>query len=151
MGAKNQISHPSSVQFSHSVLSDSATPWTVACQASLSITNSWSLLKLMSIKSVMPSNHLILCLPFLLLPLILPTIGVFSNESVIYIRWLRFGAQFQLFSSSNEYSELISFRVYWFDLLEVQGSLKSLLQHHSSKASFFGAQFSLWTNSHIHT
>ena len=109
-------------------------PRTAACQASLSITNSWSLLKLMSIKSVMPSNHLILCRP-LLLPLIFPSIKVFSSESVLRIRWPKCWSFSFSMSPSNEYSGLISFRIDWFDLLAVQGTLKSLLQHHSSKAS----------------
>ena len=112
-----------------------ATPWTAACQASLSITNSWSLLKLISIKSVMPSNHLILCRPFLLLPSIFPSIKVFSSESVLCIRWPRYWSFNFNISPSNEYSQLISFRIDWFDLLAVQGPLKNLLQHHSSKAS----------------
>ena len=127
-----------------------ATPWTVACQVSLTITNSWSLLKLMSIKLVMPSNHLILCLP-LLLPSIFPSIRVFSNESVLHIRWPKYCSFSFSISLSNEYSGLISYRMDWLDLLPVQGSLKSLLQHHSSKASIFGAQLSLLSNSHIHT
>ena len=111
------------------------TPWTAARQASLSITNSQSLLKLMSIESVIPSNHLILCHPFLLPPSIFPSIRVFSNESVLRIRWLKYwGFSFSI-SPSNEHSGLISFRVDWLDLLAVQGTLKSLLQHHSSKAS----------------
>ena len=110
------------------------TPWTVACQASLSITSSWNLLKLMSIESVMPSNHLILCCPLLLLS-ILPSIRVFSNESVLCIRWPKYGNFSFSISSSNEYSGLISFRMDWFDLLAIQGTLKSLLQYHSSKAS----------------
>ena len=123
-----------SVQFSRSVVSDSVTPWTAACQASLSITNSWSLLKLMSIKSVMPSNHLILCHP-LLLPLpMLPSIRVFSNESVLRIRCPKYWSFSFNISPSSEYSGLISFRMDWLDLLVVQGTLKSL-QHHSSKAS----------------
>ena len=109
------------------------TSWTTTCQASLSITNSWSLLKLMSIKSVMPSNHLILCHP--LLPSIFPSIKVFSNESVLRIRWPKYwGFSFSI-SPSNEYSGLVSFRIDWFDLTAVQGTLKVLLQHHSSKAS----------------
>ena len=111
------------------------TPWTVACQASLSITNSWSLLKLMSIESVMPSNHLILCHPLLLLPSIFPSIRVFSNESVLCIRWPKYWSFSFSISPSNEYSGLISFRMNWLDLLAVQGTLKSLLPHHSSKAS----------------
>ena len=109
--------------------------WTAACQASLSITNSWSLHKLMSIKSVMPSNHLILCCPLLLLPLIFPSIRVFSNESVLCIRWPKYWNFSFSVSPSNEYSGLISFRIDWFDLLAVRGTLKGLLQHHSSKAS----------------
>ena len=111
------------------------TPWTAACQASLSITNSRSLLKLMNTESVMPSNHLILCHPLLFLPSILPSIRVFSNESVICIRWPKYRNFSFSISPSNEYSGLISFRIYWFDLLADQGTLKSLLQHHSSKAS----------------
>ena len=110
------------------------TPWTAAHQASLSITNSWSLLKLMSIESVMPSNHLILCHPLLLLPSIFSSIRVFSNESVLCIRWPKYWCFSLSISPSNEYSELISLRIYWFDLLAAQGILKSL-QHHSSKAS----------------
>ena len=124
-----------SVQFTHSVMSDSVTSWTAAHQASLSITNSWSLLKLMSIESVMPSNHLILCHPILLLPSILPSIRVFCNESVLRISWPKYGSFHFTISSSNEYSRLISFRTDWFDILAVQGALKSLVQHHSSKAS----------------
>ena len=112
-----------------------ATLWTVARQASLSITNSWSLLKLMSIKSVMPSNHFILCHPLLLLPSIFPSIRVFSNESVLCIRWPEYWSFSFSISPSNEYSGLISFRMDWLDLLAIQGTLKSLLQHHSSKAS----------------
>ena len=110
-------------------------PWTAACQASQSITNSWSLLKLMSIKSVMPSNHLILCHPLLLLPSIFPSIRLFSKESVLYNRWPKYWSFSFSISLSNEYSGLISFRMDWLDLLAVQGTLKSLLQHHSSKAS----------------
>ena len=121
----------------------------VAHQASLSITNSQSSLKLMSIESVMPSNHLILCHP-LLLPSIFPSIRVFSSESVFRIRWPKYwGFSFSI-SPSNEYSELISFRIDWFDLLAVQGTLKSLLQHHSSKASILRCSASLWSNFHIH-
>ena len=135
-----------SVQFSRSFVSDSATPGIAAHQASLSITNSQSLLKFISIESVMPSNHLILCRPLLLLPSIFPSIRVFSKESVLCIRWPKFWS-FSI-SPSNEYSGLISFRMDWFDLLAVQGALKSLLQHHSSKASillrsaFFTVQLS---------
>ena len=109
------------------------TPRTAACQASLSVTNSQSLLKLMSIESVMPSNHLILCHP-LLLPSVFPSIRVFSNESVLCIRWPKCLSFSLSISLSNEYSGLISFRMNWLDLLAVQGTLKSLLQHHSSKA-----------------
>ena len=111
------------------------TPWSEACQASLCITNSHSLLKLMSIKSVMPSNHLILCHPLLLPPSIFPSISVFSNESVLPIRWPKYWRFNFSISPSNEYSGLISFRMDWLDLLAVQGTLKTLLQHHSSKAS----------------
>ena len=124
-----------SVQFSCSVVSDFVTPWTAAYQASLSITNSWSLLKLMSVELVMPSNHLILCHPLLLLPSIFPRIGFFSKESVIPIRWPKYWTFSFSISPSNEYSGLISLRIDWFDFLAVQGTLKSLLQHHSSKAS----------------
>ena len=109
------------------------TPWTAARQASLSITNSWSLLKLMSKESVMPSNHLILCRPLLLLPSIFPCIRVLSNESVLGIRWPYYWS-FSFISPSSEYSGLIFFRIDWFDLLAVQGTLKSLLQPHRSKA-----------------
>ena len=109
------------------------TPWTTVHVASLSITNSWSLLKFTSIESVLPSNHLILCCHLLLLPSVFPSIRVFSNESVLCIRWLKYWS-FSI-SPSNEYSGLISFRIDWFDLLTVQGTLKTLLQHHSSKAS----------------
>ena len=110
-------------------------PRTAAGQASLSITNSWSLLKLMSIESVMPSNHLILCHPLLLPLSIFPSIRVFSNESVLHIRWPSYWSFSFSISPSNEYSGLISFRMDWLDLLAVQRTLKSLLQHHSSKAS----------------
>ena len=124
-----------SVQFSGSVMSNSVTPWIAACQASLSITKSESLLKLMSIKLVMPSNHLILYHPLLLLPSVFPSIRVFSSESVLHIRWPKYQSFSFSISPSNEYSGLISFRVDWLDLLAIQGTLKSLLQHHSSKAS----------------
>ena len=110
-----------------------AIPWTAAHQASLSITNFWSLLKLMSIESVMPSNHLILCCPLLFPLSIFPSIRVFSNESVLHIRWPKYWS-FSI-SPSNEYSGLINFRIYWFDLLPIQATFKSLLQHHSSKRS----------------
>ena len=110
------------------------TPWTAPRQASLSITNPQSLLKLMSIALMMPSNHLILCRPFLLLPSIFPSIRVFSSESVLLIRWPKYWS-FSFSISPNEYSGLISFRMDWLDLFAVQGILKSLLQYHSSKAS----------------
>ena len=112
-----------------------AISWTAACQASLSITNPQSLLKLLSIESVMPSNHLILCHPLLLPPAIFPSIRVFSSESLLRIRWPKYWRFSFSISPSNEYSELISFRLDWLDLLAIQGTLKSLLQHHSSKAS----------------
>ena len=112
-----------------------ATPWTTARQASLSITDSWSLLKLMSIESVMPSNHLIICCPLLFPHSIFPNIRVFSNESVLCIRWPSYWSFSFSISPSNEYSGLISFRMDWLDLFAVQGTHKSLLQHHSSKAS----------------
>jgi len=127
----------SSVQFSHSVVSDSLRPWTAARQASLSITNSWSLLKLMSIALVMPSNHLILCRPLLLPPSIFPSIRIFSNESVLHIRWPKYWSFSFNISPFNEHSGLISFRMDWLDFLAVQETLKSLLQHHSSKAPIF--------------
>ena len=111
------------------------TPWTAGCQASLSITSSQSLLKLMSTESVMSSNHLILCHPLLLLPSMFPSIMVFSNESVLCIIWLKYWSFSFSISPSNEYSGLISFGMDWVDLFAVQGTLKSLLQHHSSKAS----------------
>ncbi len=112
-----------------------ATPWTAACQASLSITNSWSSPKLISIELVMPSSHLILCHPLLLLPSIFPRIRVFSNESALHIRWPKYWSFSFSISPSNEHSGPISFRMDWLDLLAVQGTLKSFLQHHSSKAS----------------
>ena len=127
----------SSVPFSHSVVSNSVTPWTVVhhgLQAFLSSATSRSLLKLTSIELVMPCNHLILCHPLLLLPSIFPSISVFSNESVLRIRWKYWSFSFSI-SPIKEYSGLISFRMDWLDLLAVQGALKSLLQHHSSKAS----------------
>jgi len=125
-----------------------ATPWIAACQASLSITNSWSSLKLTSIESVMPSSHLILCRPLLLLPPIPPSIRVFSNESTLHMRWPKYWSFSFSIVPSKEHPGLISFRMDWLDLLEVQGTLKSLLQHHSSKASilrrsaFFTVQLS---------
>ena len=122
-----------SVQFSHSVLSDSVTPWTAAHQTFLSSTNSQSLLKLVSIESVMPSNHLILCCPLLLLPSIFPSIRVFSKELTLRSRWPKYWSFSFNINPSNEYSGLVSFRIDWF-YLAVQGTLKSLLEHHSSKA-----------------
>ena len=125
------------------------TPWTAACQASLSITNSRNLLKLMSTVSVMPSNHLIFCHPLLLLPSILLSIRVFSNKSVLHIGWQKYWSFSFNISPSNEYSGLIPFRIDWFDLLAVQGTLKSFLQYHSLKASilwhsaFFIVQLSI--------
>ena len=125
-----------------------ATPWTTTRQASLSITNSRSLLKLLSTESVMPSNHLILCQPLVLLPSIFPSIRVFSNEPALCIRWPKYCSFSFNISPSNEHPGLISFRMDWLDLLAVQGTLKSLLQHHSSKASilqhsaFFTVQLS---------
>ena len=124
------------------------TPWTALCEASLSITNSQRLRKLMSIKSVMPSNHFILCHPLLLLPSIPPSIKVFSNESTLRMRWPKYWSFSFNISPSNEHPGMISFRMDWLDLLAVQGTLKSLLQHHSSKASillcsaFFTVQLS---------
>ena len=139
-------------QFSRSVMSDSATPWTAACQASLSTTNSWSLCKLMSIELVMPTNHLICCCALLLLPSIFPSIRVFSNESALSIRWPKYWSFSYNISPSNEHPELISFRMDWLDLLAVQGTLKSLLQHHSSEASILLRHSAFFTvKSHIHT
>ena len=127
-----------------------ATPWTIARQASLSTTNSWSLLKLMSIESVMLSNHLILCCPLLLMPSIFPVITVFSSESALRIRWPKYWSFSFNISPSNEHSGMISFRIDWLDLLEVQGTLESLPQHHSSKASILQCSAFFITNSHIH-
>ena len=130
-----------------------ATPWIAACQASLSITNSQSSLRLMSIESVMPSSHLILCHPLLLLPSIFPRIKFFTNELALPIRWPKywsFSFSFSI-SPSKEHPGLISFRMDWLDLLAGQGTLKSLLQQHSSKHQFFSAQLSSQSNSHIHT
>jgi len=135
MNEMNELKCISSIQFSRSVVSDSATPWTAARQASLSITSSWSLLKLISIESVMPSNRLILCHPLLLLPSIFLSIRVFSNESALRIRWPKYWSFSFNISPFNEHPGLISFRMDWLNLLLVQGTLKSLLQHHSSKAS----------------
>ena len=121
---------PRQVQFSRSVMSDSATPWTTALQYSLSITNTWTLLRLMSMESVIPSKQLILCHPLLLLP------SIFLSESALHIRWPKYWSFSFSMSPSNEYSGLIFFRIDWFDILYVQETLKSLPQHHSSKASF---------------
>ena len=143
---KNKNDYSSVQLLSHVRLS--ATPWTAAHQASLSIINSWSLLKFMSIEQEMQCNHLILCPLLLLLSSIFPNIRVFSKESVLHIRWPKYWSFNFILTPSNEYSGLISFRMDWLDLLVVQGTLKSLLQHHSSKASilwhsaFFIVQFS---------
>ena len=125
--------------------------WIAALQASLSITNSWSSLKLMSIESVMPSSHLILCSPLFLLPPIPPRIRVFSDESTFCMRWPKYWSFSFSISPFNELPGLISFRLDWLDLLAVQGTLKSLLQHHSSKVPFFSAQLSSQSSAHIHT
>ena len=140
-----------SFQFSRSVVSNSLRPHEPQCQASLSITNSQSSPKLMSIELVMPSNHLIFCYPLLLLPSIFPSIRVFSNESVLRMRWPEYWNFSFNINPSNEHPGLISFRVDWLDLLAVHGTLKSLLQHHSSKASVLGTQLSSQSNSHNHT
>ena len=153
MAEGNENATPLTLHSSQSVQSLSRvrlfmTPWTAALQASLSITNSWSLLKLMSIESVMPSSHLILCGRLLLPPSIFPNIRVSSNESVLCIRRPKYWSFSFSMSPSNEYSGLISFRIHWFDLLAVQVTLRSVLQHHSSKASilqhsvFFTVQYS---------
>ena len=127
------------------------TPWTAACQDSLSFTISWSLLKLISIDSVMPFNHLVLCHLLFLLPSIFPSIRIFSRESVLRIRWPKYWSFNFSICPSNEYSGLIFFRIDWFDLLAVQGTLKSLLQHHSSKASILQCSAFLYSNSHTYT
>ena len=127
-----------------------ATPWTAAHQASLSIIHSQSLLRLMSIESVMPSNHLTPCHP-LLLPSMFPSIRVFSSESVLRIRWSKYWCFIFIISPSNEHPGLISFRMDWLDLLAIQGTLKSLLQHHSSKASILQHSAFFMSNSCIHT
>ena len=140
---------PDSLSVQFSCVRLFAIPWTAARQASLSITNSWNLLRLMSIESVTPSNHLILCQPLLFLPSIFPSIRVFANESVVRIRWPQYWSFSFSMSSSNDYSGLISFRMDWFDLLAVQGTLKSLLQHHSSKGSILSrSAFSMAQLSH---
>ena len=133
----------SPVQFSHSVVSDSATPQTAACQGSLPITHSQSPPKPISIQSVMPSNHLILCRPLLLMPSIFPSIRVFSNESVLPIRWPKYWSFSFNISPSNEHPGLISFRMDWLDLVTVQVTLKSLLNTAVQKHQFFGVQLSL--------
>ena len=144
-----------SVQFSsvqsHSCVWFIVTPWTASRKASLSITNSQSLLKLMYIELVLPSNHLILCRPLLLLSSIFPSIKVFSNESVLRIRWPKYWSFSFSISPYNEYSGLISFRMEMVGSPWVQGTLKSLLQHHSSKASILQCSAFLQSNSHIHT
>ena len=128
-----------------------ATPWTAARQASLSITNSWRLLKQMSIEMVMPYNHLIFYRPLLLLPSFFPSIRVFSNESALHIKWPKYWSFSFSLSLSNKHSGLISFRRDQLNLLAVQGTLKSLLQHHSSKASIHWCSAFFKSNSHIHT
>ena len=128
-----------------------ATPWITACQASLSITISWSSLRLTSIESVMPSSHLILCCPLLLLLSIFPRIKVFSNELALRIRWPKYWSFSFSISPSNEYSRLISFKIDSLDLLAVQGTLRSLLQHHSSKASILHAQLSQLSHPYMTT
>ena len=140
----------SSVQFSHSVVSDFATPWTAACQASRSITNSRSSLKLMSIKSVMPSSHLILCRPLLLLPAIPPSIRVFSSESTLCMRWAKYWSFSFSIIPSSEHPGLISFRMDWLDHLAVQGT-RGFSNTTVQKHQFFGTQLSSQSNSHIHT
>ena len=128
-----------------------ATPWTVACKASLSISNSWNLPKLMSIELVMPSNYLILCCSLLLLPSIFPSIRVFSKESVLCIRWPKYWSFSFSISPYNEYSGLISFRMYWLDLLQSKGLSRVFSNTTVQKHQFFGTQLSSQSNSHIHT
>ena len=140
--------------YSRSVVSDSlhfATAWTAVCQASLSFTISWNLVKLTSVEPVMPSNHLIICWPVLLLPSIFPSIRVFSNESALCIRWTKYWGFSVSISPSNEHSGLISFRIDWFDLLAVQRTLLDFSNATFQKLQFFSALPSLWSNSHIHT
>ena len=132
-----------SVDFSHSVVSDFVTPWTAARQASQSITNSWSLLKLMSIELVMPSNHFILCHPLLLLPSIFPSIRIFSSESVLHIRWPKYWSFSFNISPSNEHPGLISRRMDWLDLFAVQGLSRVFSNTTVQKHQFFGTQLSL--------
>ena len=126
-------------------------PWIAACQTSLSFTMSWSLLRFVSIELMMPSNHLILCCSLLLLPSIFPCIRVFTNESALRIRWPKYLSLSFNISLSNEHPGLIFFRMDWLDLLAVQGTLKSLLQHHTSKASILQHSASSQSNTHIHT
>ena len=140
-----------SVQFSHSGVRLFATPWITARQASLSITNSQSSLKLMSIESVMPSSHLILCRPLFLLPPILPIIRVFSNESTLRMRWPKYWSLSFSISPSNEHPGLISFRMDWLDLLQSKGLSRVFSNTTFQKHQFFGAQLSSQSNSHIHT
>ena len=128
-----------------------STPWTAAHQAGLSFTISQSLLKFMSIESVVLSNHLILCCSLFLLPSVFPSIRVFSSELALCIGWLKYQSFSFSINPSSEYSGLISFRIGWFDVLAVQGTLKSLLHTTAGKHHFFGTQPSLWSNSHIHT
>ena len=135
--------------FSHSIVSHSVTPWTAASQASLFFTISWSLLRLMSIELVMPSNHLVLCHPLLFLPLIFPSIRVFSDESALCIKWLKYWSFSFSISPSNEYSGLVSFRMDWFDLLAVKGLSRLFSNTTVQKHQFFDAQPFLWSNSHI--
>ena len=137
-------------QSSFTVVSDSATPWTAASQATLAITNSQSLLKLMPIESLMPSNHIILCCSLLLLPSIFPSIRVFSSESILHIRWSNYQTFSFSISPSNEYSGMVSFRIDWLDLLADQGTLRVFSSTTVQKHQFFGTQSSLWSNSHIH-
>ena len=146
----SEISQFSSVQ-SLSCVQLFATPWTAPRQASLSITNSWSLLRLMSIESVMPSNHLILCHPLLLLPSIFPSFRVFSNESALCIKWPKYWNFSFNISPSNEYSGLISFRMVWFDLLQSKGLSRVFSNTTVQKHQFFGARPCSQSNSHIHT
>ena len=139
------------VQFSHSVMSDSATPWIAACQASLSITNSRSLLKLMSTESVKPSNHLILSCPLLLLPPIPPSIRVFFNESALHMRWPKYWSFSFNISPSNDYPGLISFRMDWLISVQSKGLSRVFSNTTVQKHQFLGAQLSLQSNSYIHT
>ena len=149
---RSTVPAPTAAVQSPSCVRLSVTPWTAARQASLSITSSRTLTKLMSIESVMPFNHLILCRPLLLLPSVFPSIRVFSNESVLPIRWPKYWSFSFSISPSNEYSGLISFRMDWLDLFAVQGTFKSLFCNITvQKHQFFGAQPSLWSRFHFHT